>query len=359
MKKDAVGKLVSTNTLIPAAGESLRDIAEWCPRDEDIRYMGQYVKTFPLPEGWKVDDTGVRLDRLSVKQRTALLADRKMKPPAARMKWESKYLAVELRALGIELPWNKIWTLKSFYATKRDQFTWLRFMHRNLYTVGHRDDLDDTSCRACTARENQMHLVECPVIRREFWDEVFNLLSLLGFKDTSQEHKVFLLTLGCEVDEQHRAIKVITQEMAGIMYIAWRCLYAEIVASRVDQRPIKLAHAYKRTVQMCISRLKAHGEKWLAWVNKNRHTSNKSFIPLKKQNRTVIRQNGEGDYVIHAAFFSEMTRLANVTPPHRVMAQQAPIRPPRTHAHPRPINWPAPTSHVGPTTQTHITIFFI
>ena len=46
--------------------------------------------------------------------------------------------------------------------------------------------------------------------------------------------------------------------MAGLMCIAWRCLYAEIVASRVDQRPIKLAHAYKRTVQMCISRLKAY-----------------------------------------------------------------------------------------------------
>ena len=94
-----------------------------------------YVKTFPLPVGWKVDDTPVRLDRLSIKQRTQLLALRKMKPPAAVLKWEQKYLRSELHALGMELPWNKIWTLTSFYATKRDQFTWLRLKHRNLYTV--------------------------------------------------------------------------------------------------------------------------------------------------------------------------------------------------------------------------------
>ena len=85
----------------------------------------------------------------------------------------------------MELPWNKLWNLKSFYATKRDQFTWLRFMHINLYTVGHRNDLDDTSCRACTAKENQMHLIECPVIRKEFWDEVLKLLRLLGFNNPS------------------------------------------------------------------------------------------------------------------------------------------------------------------------------
>ena len=358
-QRDNVGKLTLTDTLIPAAGETLRDVAEWSPKEDDCRYLGQHVRTFPLPVGWKIDETPVRLDRLSIKQRTQLLSLRRMKPPAAMLKWEQKYLASELSALGMELPWNKIWTLTSFYATKRDQFTWLRLMHRNLYTVGHREDIDDNSCRACSARENQMHLIKCPVIKLEFWNEVIKLLSALGFDTPEPADEVLLLTLGCVVDRRRDCLKVVTQEMAGLLYIAWRCLYAEIVASRVDQRPIKLEYAYKRTVQLCITRLTAYGEKWLAWVNRNRYTSNKSCIPLSKQNRTVIKQDGEGQYTIHSAFSSEMTRLADVTAP----ARAAPSNRPRprcvcAQTRPRPIVWPAPTRQVGPTTQTALTSYF-
>ena len=179
-----------------------------------------------------------------------------------------------------------------------------------------------------------MHLIKCPVIKVEFWNEVIKLLSALGFDTPEPADEVLLLTLGCVVDRRRDCLKVVTQEMAGLLYIAWRCLYAEIVASRVDQRPIKLEYAYKRTVQLCITRLKAYGEKWLAWVNRNRHTSNKSCIPLSKQNRTVIKQDGEGQYTIHSAFSSEMTRLADVTAPARAAPSNRPrptpsSRPPR------------------------------
>ena len=70
-----------------------------------------------------VDDKVVRLDRLSIKTRTALLAARKMKPPSAEKAWEER--------LGFEIDWNKVWRIKSFHASPRDQFTWLRLMHRN------------------------------------------------------------------------------------------------------------------------------------------------------------------------------------------------------------------------------------
>ena len=41
-------------------------------QDNDERIIGQYVKTFPLPEGWEVSGTEVRLDRLlPIKERTA------------------------------------------------------------------------------------------------------------------------------------------------------------------------------------------------------------------------------------------------------------------------------------------------
>ena len=55
---------------------------------------------------------------------------------------------------------------------------------------------------------------------------------------------------------------VVRPEQSGLMFIAWRCLYAEVVRSRIDERPIDLAAAYKRTIQVTITRLKAYEEKW-------------------------------------------------------------------------------------------------
>ena len=50
-------------------------------------------------------------------------------------------------------------------------------------------------------------------------------------------------------------------------------LYAEVVRSRIDERPLDLAAAYKRTMQMKITRLKAYGEKLKMWSQRNLHTS--------------------------------------------------------------------------------------
>ena len=84
LKKDAVGKLVDTNLIATHSPRLvLRDPAWWSRQDNDKRIIGQYVKTFPLPEGWEVSGTEVRLDRLPIKERTSLLAARKMVPPAA------------------------------------------------------------------------------------------------------------------------------------------------------------------------------------------------------------------------------------------------------------------------------------
>ena len=87
LKKDAVGKLVDTNLITTHSPRLvLRDPAWWSRQDNDERIIGQYVKTFPIPEGWEVNGTEVRLDRLPIKERTALLAARKMVPPARQRK---------------------------------------------------------------------------------------------------------------------------------------------------------------------------------------------------------------------------------------------------------------------------------
>ena len=241
----------------------------------------------------------MRLDRLSIKTRTALLAARKMKPPSAEKAWEER--------LGFEIDWNKVWRIKSFYASPRDQFTWLRLMHRNLYTVGHRKDLQDVSCRACNEKESQLHLATCSVMVEEFWKPLIKMMEEMGFETPSPEARREFLCLGVlwEAGEQ----KVVKPEQSGLMFIAWRCLYAAVVGSRVDDVPIDLQRAYKRTLQLTISRLRAYGEKWKLWCNKNKHTGLKSIIPVDKRDRTVIEQDMEGDYQLHPILTQEFTRI--------------------------------------------------
>ena len=366
-KVDTVGKLHDTRGSYPQARVTqytLRDIAWWSPAEGDIRVRGAVIDTFPLIEGWTIDGEAVRLDRLSIKQRTAALALRKMIPPACESAWQ-------IRLPNVAIPWTKVWKIKSFYATPRDQFTWLRLMHRNLYTVGHRTDIDDNSCRACTVPENQLHLGTCDIICEEFWTPLLTLMDDLGFPTPVETERASFVLLGV-YQEAGKDPTVVGPEQSGLMFIAWRCLYAEVVRSRVDERPLDLTAAYKRTMQVTITRLKAYGEKWKMWSQKNRHTSLKSAIPLDKQERKVIAQDILGDYTINPRFLAEFDRArqeiaarATRRVPHQRVPPVPPApgqppapgpppppRQPPPPPAPRPIMWPAPTRITGNTTQT-------
>ena len=74
------------------------------------------------------------------------------------------------------------------------------------------------------------HLAECPIIRKEFWEQIFALIGKLGFTPPSEEDTLIYITLGCY--REGNTLKVITPDQAGLMFIAWRCLYAAIVGSR-------------------------------------------------------------------------------------------------------------------------------
>ena len=69
----------------------------------------------------------------------------------------------------------------AFYATPRDQVTWLKLMHRNLYLAPHKDDPNDTTCPVCGAHQNQLHLTTCFRIRQDFWDPIIKIMRDMGF----------------------------------------------------------------------------------------------------------------------------------------------------------------------------------
>ena len=217
-----------------------------------------------------------------------------MKPPTAEKTWE------EPHRVPLSIPWGKVWRIKSFYASPRDQLTWLKVHHRNLYLAGTSRD-GDTSCRVCPERERIIHLVECRTIVAKFWQPLAQVMRDMGMSVPvgHLDRKAFWL-LG-----RLNARKVVDPNQAGMMFIAWRCLYAEIVHSRVDQVPMRVERAYNRMWQMVITRLKAEGEKWNLWHRRNRHSGKKSWFPKKYQQKIVMKFTDTAEYTINPRILRE------------------------------------------------------
>ena len=111
------------------------------------------------------------------------------------------------------------------------------------------------------------------------------------------------------VYKKDNKIRVVRPEQSGMLFIAWRCLYAAVVRSRVEDKPLNLEYAYYRTLQMTITRVTAYGEKWKLWCTKNRYTSLKCTIPLDKQDRVVITQDTLGDFQVSSTLLEEFNKV--------------------------------------------------
>ena len=104
--------------------------------------------------------------------------------------------------------------------------------------------------------------------------------------------------------------KVVDRDAAGMLFIAWRCLYAEVVAARLESRSLQLEATYKRTVGLIIIRLKAYGKRWYDWVSTKRLTrSSKKIIPKKHRKKPLISSTADGNYVINSKLLAEYERL--------------------------------------------------
>ena len=270
---NAVGKTVDTGQTERHAPEATFPVIRWQVDKRDYfgggliesRVLGPHHRTFPNPTSWILDGEVVGIDVLSVRLRTRALAIRKMCTPPAQQAWGEQH------RLPIVIPWYKVWRIKSFYVSPRDELTWLKVMHRNLYLGGTSTD-GDTSCRVCEEKENIIHLVRCTIIRKEFWDPIAATMQSMSMRvpQTPLAREAFWL-LG-RMDQTQTT----GGAQAGIIFLAWRCLYAEIVHTRVDETPMTLKRAYNRVWQMTISRLKAEGERWRHWHKVNVSSGNNS-----------------------------------------------------------------------------------
>ena len=105
--------------------------------------------------------------------------------------------------------------------------------------------------------------------------------------------------------------KIVDKEGAGLLALAWRCLYAEIVSARIESTEPDLEKALRRTVSMLVGRVKAYGEKWRRWHLRNRHTTKKSVIPLRHRNYKMIEVEEDGTYHVHEGLTAFLETLSD------------------------------------------------
>ena len=285
---DALGCLHPTGDTSDCEEYEPFKIEVWSLKKWDTRVGGPSDEAFPKPDGWTIcGDVAISLARPATRVITHALQRRIFRPPVDTQRaWE--------RRLGGELPWDKIWAMRSTFATPRDQVTGLKLQHRNLYTVGHNTSAADHGCRACGERENQLHLCTCPILREEFWDPLICML-IQTKMPVPQEYEAFVATGTLEAE------KVISRHHSVVWFLGHRCIYAEIQRSREEDVPLDCERALKRAVSMLLSRLMAYGSKWSGWVTDGCFQSEKRVIPRKHRDKKLLIQNQDGDYVIHPA----------------------------------------------------------
>ena len=152
-----------------------------------------------------------------------------------------------------------------------------------------------------TDDESMLHLSTCEHIRRDYWNHFLRPIKDMGFPDP--ENTTNLLTVGAINDE-----KTANEEVIGILTIAWRCLYAEITASRLNNKRLKLVSARKRAWCMIHGRLNAYGEACRTFCIERRFSGRKCKLPKKLSKRKIIQVQQNGTYTINTVI-TETTRL--------------------------------------------------
>ena len=95
------------------------------------------------------------------------------------------------------------------------------------------------------------------------------------------------------------------------MFLAWRCLYAEVVKSRIEDKRLSLDEAYKRMVAMTINRLKAQGVKWHRWYSRIRYIQpdKRKVFPKRYRKRKLMRTTATATYTINQKLLDEYDKI--------------------------------------------------
>ena len=105
--------------------------------------------------------------------------------------------------------------------------------------------------------------------------------------------------------------KYVDREEAGVLFLAWRCLYAECVRARIEDKRLNFKKAYAHTVRLLISRVKAYGQKWYHWYSRTRgiRAEKVKQIAKKHQNKKLIKTKPDANYTISPILINEYENI--------------------------------------------------
>ena len=259
--------------------------------DKD-RIIGPITSSYPRDEGWKLGPKGkaMKLSEMTIKHMTRNAGKLRDKPPNAQKAWEAR--------LERGIVWKCVWKhLSSYFTTPRDELTWVKLRHRALAVANRFADKDHT-CLVCRhGAESMLHLAECGMIYALYWSHFFALAEESSLRIPTWENRTLFIALGI-MDKRTSA----KEELIGIFSIAWRCLYAEINRSRMEEVPFKMENAKRRAFCMIYNRLRGYAKACKDFCNERRHTGRKHMLPAALHTkRCLVKVQQHGEYVIHGA----------------------------------------------------------
>ena len=198
-----------------------------------------------------------------------------MRTPECQTKWSTRLGRDDLR-------WDKIWGQKSMYTTPRDKTQIMRLQRRNLWVAQH-GGCDHTTCAAtgCNQQESQLHLVECPIINREFWEPLSQLIQSLGLR--AENSPTYWIT-GTMADGKRA-----DSESWAMVTWAWRSLYACTTKTHLEGARLNFKVALMLTFRYAISRTIAHGRRWKLWFTRQEdHHDGITAFPLQHRSHELI-----------------------------------------------------------------------
>ena len=156
----------------------------WQRKQEEL-VAGPENISFPSNTEWTIGDEVTTLQNMSIKFVTRARQAKKMKPPPAEKAWTEA-----ARFHGLTLRFDLYWKLKPKYASKRDQLTWFKLKHRNLYVANRDDTIQDQRCLACLLDpESMIHLAQCSSIYNGFWLILINLMKAVNIRVVEHGHR--------------------------------------------------------------------------------------------------------------------------------------------------------------------------